>query len=661
MDAAAQRRVERQWLKAVGGDSAPSGVRAEVRDSWSRSLTARVRPDLPHAPLVLPASDLNARRAEVGWLETAMHVLRPRQENAPPGHVLTVFDRRGRMLHAEGDARALDGLQAINFCPGAVWAEDAVGTNGPGTALETGAPVHIVGAEHFCEGWQQWHCAAAPVRDPVTGQIVGAVDVSGRREAAHPYALTLVMAIGAAIEQAMLACDMERRVVVLQRFAELSARWPGDAVVAVDRTGAVLGASHGAPPVFHPLAPAPETLRGALAAAVAAADGDLPREVALDVGRAVRSVLHPVVRGRAVVGAVLVLAQQPQSGRSAAAPRAGAKGAGTRYALMDLVGDSPDLLEARRVALAAASNDLPVLLLGESGTGKEMFAQGIHAASARGARPFVAVNCAAIPAELVESELFGYVGGAFSGARRGGAAGKFEAADGGTIFLDEVGDLPLAAQAALLRALQEGEVTRVGATRSLPVDVRVIAATHRDVEAAVRDGTLREDLFYRLSVLPVHLPPLRQRRGDVERLARRFLAEAQAELGRVGHAFEPEALDALRTYPWPGNVRELRNVIWRTVALSTQPRLGLAELPPAIRAAVEPKAVPGGADQAGGAGAMEDAADPEWARNRERIARAVELADSMAAAAQILGMGRSTLYRQLERYGLEPRRVVRSA
>jgi sigma-54 dependent transcriptional regulator, acetoin dehydrogenase operon transcriptional activator AcoR len=655
-DQHAQRQVERRWQQAVAAGTPADGVRGVVRDSWARSFSARVRPDLPGAPLVWPEDDLAAARERTGWLETALAAVDGRRgAYAAGGHVLTLFDADGRMLHAEGDARALDALEAINFRPGALWSEAVVGTNGPGTALATGGAVHIVGAEHFCEGWQGWHCAAVPVRDRVTGRVVGVVDVSGRREGAHPHALALVVALAAAVEERLVSREMEARVAVLRRFAELTARWPGDALVAVDRAGTVLGASRGAPAELHPLAPAAEALRHALAEAVAAADGDLPREVRLPFAPAARIVAHPVVDGGAPVGAVLVIAAA--SGAAAPAPRRPAPGAGTRYSLHDLIGETPALDEAHRLAVAAAANALPVLLLGESGTGKEMFAQGIHAASARSARPFVAVNCGAIPSELVESELFGYVGGAFSGARRDGSAGKFEAADGGTLFLDEVGDLPLAAQAALLRVLQEGEVTRVGATRSLPVDVRVIAATHRDVDASLRDGSLREDLYYRLGVLAIELPPLRERRDDVRRLAERFLAAAGAELGRTGHAYAPEVLDAFRAYPWPGNVRELRNVVWRAVALATSPIITLADLPAAVRGALEP-AVAAAVAAAPGADAAAPGADPAWARERERLVRAVERAGSMAEAAAILGIGRSTLYRQLGRYGLQPRRVV---
>jgi sigma-54 dependent transcriptional regulator, acetoin dehydrogenase operon transcriptional activator AcoR len=659
LDRAAQHDVERSWeITLADGRPAPS-VRPTVRDSWGRSLDARIRPDLRHAPLVWQTDDLQRARERTGWLGLAQRAVAvQRGAFATGGHILTLFDRDGRMLHAEGDPQALEGLESINFRPGALWAEHAVGTNGPGTALATGRPAHIVGAEHFCERWQDWHCAAAPIRDQLTGDLQGAIDLSGFRESVHPHTLMLVIAVAVTVEQMLAARDMERRARVLGRFAELAARWPGDALVAVDRAGALLSASPAVPAALHPLAPVPEQLRRALAEIVEGFTSDEPREVWLPGPEAGHAVAHPVFDGQTPVGACLLL---PARTRRAATPglRGRTSSGTTRYALDDLVGESPVLGEAHRVAIAAAANTLPVLITGESGTGKEMFAQGIHAASARSARPFIAVNCAALPAELVESELFGYVGGAFSGARKDGGIGKFEAANGGTIFLDEVGELPLPAQAALLRVLQEGEVTRVGAPRGTPVDVRVIAATNRDIAEALRCGGFRDDLYYRLGVLTIELPALRERRADVERLARRFLAEAETELGRGSYAFAADALDAMRAYAWPGNIRELRNLVWRTVALATCDVITAADLPAPVRSAYASNPTENLRQTGDGAGPDLLLLDPESRAERERVVRAVECAASMSEAAQVLGIARSTLYRQLERYGLQPRRVVR--
>ncbi len=231
-----------------------------------------------------------------------------------------------------------------------------------------------------------------------------------------------------------------------------------------------------------------------------------------------------------------------------------------------MVGDSPALRKVCELLAKVAPTDVPVLILGETGTGKELVARALHEHSARKARPFLAENCAAVPANLLESELFGHVRGAFTGAVQD-RPGHFVAADGGTLFLDEIGDMPLEMQAKLLRVLQDGEVRPVGSNRSRHVDVRVVAATNKDLVASAKQGTFREDLYFRLAVITLQLPPLRERTGDVRHLVRFFVERTAKELGRDLRV-TPEALAALEAWRWPGNVRELENELRRAAALS---------------------------------------------------------------------------------------------
>jgi len=242
-----------------------------------------------------------------------------------------------------------------------------------------------------------------------------------------------------------------------------------------------------------------------------------------------------------------------------------------------VVGDSVAMREVVATVERAAASDATILLGGESGTGKEVLARFIHRASRRASGPFIAVNCAALPGELIESELFGHERGAFTGAARA-KPGKVELASGGTLFLDEVGELALPAQAKLLRVLQEHEVERVGATAPVKVDLRVIAATNRDLATAIAERDFRADLFYRLNVVPVTVPPLRDRRDDIAPLATHFLARIGRELGRPGLRIADDAMDVLKAHAWPGNVRELGNVIERGVALSASDTIGRDDL-----------------------------------------------------------------------------------
>ena len=233
----------------------------------------------------------------------------------------------------------------------------------------------------------------------------------------------------------------------------------------------------------------------------------------------------------------------------------------TRYTFRDIVGSDPKLLQAIRLAKGAASTPAAILIRGESGTGKELFAQAIHNHSNRRRERLVTVNCSALPEELLESELFGYVEGAFTGARRGGRPGLFQQAHRGTLFLDEIGDISPRMQVRLLRALQEHEVTPVGGDEPVPVDVRIISATHRDLEAMVAAGQFREDLYYRLNVFPIRLPALRERPGDLEAIVRYLLVRYGELYHRRAEILEPEAVDLLRRQSWRGNVRELENVV----------------------------------------------------------------------------------------------------
>jgi DNA-binding NtrC family response regulator len=257
--------------------------------------------------------------------------------------------------------------------------------------------------------------------------------------------------------------------------------------------------------------------------------------------------------------------------RSAESPAPG------RAAPVAIVGESAALREAIELARRVAPTRATVLLTGETGTGKELVAGLIHVLSPRAQRPFVKVNCAALPETLLESELFGHERGAFTGADRA-RVGRFEQADGGTLFLDEVGDMSPATQAKLLRVLQEQEFHRLGGTRTLRTDVRIVAATNQDLPAAVAAGRFREDLFFRLHVIAIHLPPLRERDGDVVPLATHLLGEAARELGRAGLRFAPEALEKLRAHAWPGNVRELRNAVERAALMADGDTIGADDL-----------------------------------------------------------------------------------
>lgn len=320
---------------------------------------------------------------------------------------------------------------------------------------------------------------------------------------------------------------------------------------------------------------------------------------------------------------------------------------GGAYTMESIIGNSERMAWLKAISAKAAKGSSTILIQGESGTGKEVFAQAIHSASARCHGPFVKINCASLPENLLESELFGYDEGAFSGARKGGKPGKFELASGGTIFLDEIGDMSLSMQAKLLRVLQEKEIDRIGGTKTVKVDVRVIAATNRDIEDMVEKGLFRKDLYYRINIVTLFIPPLRERKEDISLLSRALLTRINNRIQHLVEGIAPEALRLLMAYDWPGNVRELENVLERAVNLiDNEVNIMPEHLPPALkkmRLLIE----------------KEPADNPRYLAGivaeteKQAIYRALETAGgNRSKAAQILGIQRSAFYQKLQKYGI---------
>jgi len=317
-----------------------------------------------------------------------------------------------------------------------------------------------------------------------------------------------------------------------------------------------------------------------------------------------------------------------------------------------ILGRDPQLQRAKQMALQAAAGTATVLLLGESGTGKELFARAIHYHSPRSKGPFVAVNCAALPEDLLESELFGYEEGAFTGARRGGKPGKFELAAGGTLFLDEVADCSLRLQAKLLRALDRGEIQRIGSTRTITVDVRVVAATNKDLEALVEQGEFREDLYYRLAVIPIHIPPLRERKGDIPILLDFFMARHARALNRPVPELSPRTREILYRYAWPGNVRELENVVQYILHACEGSIAEPSHLPPRVLGTHKkhPAILSPCEDHH-----LTLMPITQWEREAiaEGLRRYGNTKRGKELLARQLGMSRSTIYRKIKQFGLD--------
>ncbi|WP_259174575.1 sigma-54-dependent Fis family transcriptional regulator [Pseudomonas sp. BIGb0164] len=555
--------LEQAWLACLSGEvERPDGVRQVIWDSWRRSVEAGLDPADSAYRFVADETLAATLAAHRVLIAAAAHVMHGLLAYNPRGHI-NLTDAHGTTLYFCG----------LDITPvGSRLLESVQGTNCTGLALAEDRLVYVLAEENFATGLRQrrMHCAAAPIKN-AQGQTLAMLTLTAEPGWFHFHTLGTVQAAAEAVSRQMaLHGLLEEQQAVLEVLNE--------GLVVLDERGCIKALNRYARQLFGVGleligSPFQRLGRSELSDVLAEPVRDLDCTFHLQD----RSQLACLVSVCPLEqGGVIVSLRENRRIREITRRIIGTQ---ARYTFETIQGGSRAIHDALHLGRIASRSDSTTLILGESGTGKELFAQAIHNGSDRHKGPFVAVNCGAIPRDLVQSELFGHVEGAFTGATRGGSAGKFELADGGTIFLDEIGDMSFDAQVSLLRVLQEGEVTRVGAKNSRRVDVRIIAATHRNLSQAVAEGAFREDLYYRLSVLNLTVPPLRMRREDIPLLARHFLARFARSLRKSVQGFAPQALALLSAYGWPGNVRELENSIERATNLATGELIQVSDLP----------------------------------------------------------------------------------
>ena len=541
--------------------------------------------------------------------QTLLSLVRPAIEDlhqfAEGSECVVVFANEELLIvDIVGDQAVKQELSHLGLTIGASWSEKLQGSNALALALQESFPMQLNGAMHYRAALHTLYTAAAPVHD-LLGQTVGVLAVIGHHEHCHPHTLGMITAAAQAISNQLQmqvwlknANDLLSELkTILQTLSEGILLLRRDGVIS--QMNAPAGTMLGLTPArvtgrrLRDVLPLPTVLAQAMASYQSLSDeelifdtvhGRIPCLCTLKplASNQASSGLEQVVDSPGLLttepviadGFVIILRSIERVQKLVHRMT----GTRARLTFANVVGESPALQEALRLARLASNSISTVLLRGETGTGKEIFAQSIHNNSTRADRPFVAINCAAIPRELINTELFGYEGGTFTGADRQGRPGKFEQAHGGTLFLDEIGDMPLDLQASLLRAIETRTIVRIGGHRVIPADVRIITATHKDLREEARRGTFRSDLYYRLNVLTIHIPALRERTDDLPLLVYHFLQRQSRILGRP-FTITPEALRVLQEYNWPGNVRELENMLERVTYLMPNTAITVNDLP----------------------------------------------------------------------------------
>ncbi|MBV2194169.1 MAG: sigma-54-dependent Fis family transcriptional regulator [Azonexus sp.] len=566
------------------------------------------------------------------------------------GSMVILADANGLLLETVGDADFVGRADRVALSAGASWDENLRGTNAIGTALSEEMPVAVLGSEHFLEYNGFLTCCASPIFGP-DGRLIGVLDISGDYRSHQRHTLGLARLSSAIVEKRLFEAAHGRDILVCFHSRADYLGSPKEGMAAVSPDGQVLAINRngtellGIRPVDAVRRDFSMVFESNLSTLVDRLRHHPQESGEIHVnGKAIHVQLRGQLPPLAVAGRVF---DEVPATRPARRPEAGS----TPRLTLDTLNTGDTRLQAvidrtRRLL----GRDIPILIQGESGAGKEMLAKAFHNSGPRRDAPFVALNCASIPETLIESELFGYQGGAFTGARKEGAPGKIQQAHGGTLFLDEIGDMPLNLQARLLRVLQERCVTPLGSTRTVQVDISLVCATHRKLREEVARGHFREDLYYRLNGMSVTLPALRER-TDIRALVAKLAAAETASRGAAVQ-FSAGALLAIEGYGWPGNIRQLFNVIRVAIALLdddetliTETHLPeeLFEAPLAAPAVATPAFDPWAAAPLEGQNSLD-------AISRQAAQRAVEAAGgNISSAARQLGISRNTLYRKLGR------------
>jgi len=626
-------------------------VSQEIRDSWIRSEQYGVDPFKPRCDVVLSPEELEERRARNRVLLAQASVIMGHLHKFTEGSgfMFTLTDNEGYCLLTMGDPEALTFTAGGNLMEGACWSEKVMGTNSNAMTMALRKPVQVFGYEHYCLCAVPATCSAAPIFDE-DDNIIAVFNIAGPYHLVNRHTLGMAVAASRAIERQMAYHNalQQSEMQNLYKTAIMESITDGlltlDCDFRVTQLNILAAQSMGIDfktAVGHKLSelmqPDNELFLSKIYGNKSMYSEAMVIKRKNDMVKVAVSSTPLADKNNEILGTVIILSPMQQYKKLIER----VAGVRANITFNNILGQSSTFHNAINYARMAAESDSNVLLLGESGVGKEMFAQSIHNASSRSKGPFFAINCAALPRELISSELFGYEEGAFTGARKGGNPGKFEMADQGTMFLDEIGEMPLDMQGSLLRVLENGTIVRLGGREVIPVNVRIIAATNKNLTEEVKKGSFRLDLYYRLGVMIINIPPLRERISDIPEMVEHFVKNIGPKLGKRITSIDNRAMDILMNYDWPGNARELNNVIERAINICTGNVLSEDLLPPEIRKSGEECL-------------------RIWEENPSKDAMEEQLIRSYlkkfnfnrSRVAKELGISRSSLYRKIEKYSI---------
>ena len=623
-------------------------VRKVIHQSWVKSRELGIRPDIERAQTVITADEIEEKirnedlgRAGISVLEELSNTLKDTQ------HVIVLGDSKGQIFYSVGHRQIQDKLEQINFRPGGAWSEQSAGPNGVGTPLSLGRPEIVMGHEHYCQGWHPWVCYGAPIYDSTGQRILGSVDITGPVKKLNLEVMALTMSVAHSIHSGLSIMQYHRRELLREIAREKLQRWPSDGVMILDENGHSV--EYNSKAIKFLGLESSEFINKTASQFIPALSESVQHsfynkthnEINIHIQgqsgllRLVKVQIDPIMQGDKCIGTTLVMIEPNQSSANGKKTTPCTLRPQSKYTFENIKGNSEKIKNTVRIARAAANDPLEsnVLLYGETGTGKELLAHSIHSESSRKNGPFIAVNCAALPRDLIESELFGYVAGAFTGANRSGLKGKFESAHNGTIFLDEINSISLDLQAKFLRVLDSMEINRVGSTESVLVNVRVIAAANETIHTAVEEGLFRLDLFHRLNVLEIPIPKLSERGDDIIEMANEFLQKECINSDREKISLSAEVKNLMKNYHWPGNIRELNNICTRWVLTVSGNTVTYDDVPQRMnKTEVKSCAI---------------VADDIRSINDELIKQTlVKTGNNISKAARILGIDRTTIYRR---------------